>query len=121
MVKMHRMTALIALAGDMQNVAHRTSSDPVSYPEIAVLQEVHGENAVVEFQIIDDVDTTPAAEKARLLSRYGAVVETVYPGRNPQMDFTDPTVADQKAETIDDVKNDTPAKADADPFAKPAK
>ncbi|MFT7754550.1 UNVERIFIED_CONTAM: hypothetical protein ODX46_00065 [Salmonella enterica subsp. enterica serovar Enteritidis] len=91
MTKMHMATALIALAGDITNVVNRSISNPVSWPEIAVLQEGHGEQCIQEFAVCEEVETTAAAEKARLLLKYGAVVEVVYPGRNPQMDFVDPT------------------------------
>ncbi|MCE3544593.1 hypothetical protein LXJ56_30910, partial [Escherichia coli] len=48
-----------------------------------------------------------AAEKARLLQKYGAVVEVVYPGRNPQMDFVDPTYKPAKSSETKKTKGKT--------------
>ncbi len=121
MPKMHLMTALVALAGDITNVVNRSASNPVSYPEIAVLEAVHGEGCIVEIEFHSETDTTVTAEKARLIEKYGAVVETVYPGRNPQMEFVDPTVkAAKAAKAGKGDKDKEPEKTEdaaADPFA----
>ncbi len=126
MTKMHMATALIALAGDITNVVNRSISNPVSWPEIAVLQEVHGEQCIMSFAVCDEVETTAAAEKSRLLQKYGAIVEDVYPGRNPQMEFVDPTFktakvsepkkTKAKTETVSEDTTDTEG-AGIDPFA----
>ncbi len=123
MATVHILTAQIALAGDITNVAHRTPSDPVTYPELMVLEEIHGEGSIRECAVIGEKETTAAAEKSRLLQRYGAIVEHVYPGRSPQMELTDPTYKPAKvgkgkgkSEDKTDDKSGEP-EDDADPFA----
>lgn len=111
MAKIHILTAQIALAGDITNVAHRSASNPVTYPELLVLEEIHGEGSIRECTVIGEQETTAVAEKSRLLQRYGAVVEQVYPGRSPQMEMIDPTYKPAKADKADKpVKADKPAK-----------
>lgn len=84
---MHLCTAYVMLAGDQGQVVFRGEHDPVSWPEIGVLQVLHGEDSVYNIEVINEVDTTRQAEKRRLAEIYGeTVVENVYPGRSPMME-----------------------------------
>lgn len=89
---MHLVACIIALGGDTGQLLHRGPHDPVSWPEVGVLQMIHGEDAVTDFTVVsEDDDATRQSEKLRLVSIYGAgIVEQVYPGRNPMMELTMP-------------------------------
>jgi len=114
MAKIHLLSASIALAGDITNVAIRSASNPVTYPELLVLQEIHGEGCIRDCEVIGERDTNVVAEKARLVQKYGAVVEQVYPGRSPQMELVDPTYKPAKAEKPNKPKADTKTDAKAE-------
>lgn len=87
---MHLCTAYIALGGDTDNVVFRGPYDPVSWPEIGLLQFLHGEENVYNAEVVSDVPTRPQAEKERLRVIYGDVVEQVYPGRAPMLEMEMP-------------------------------
>jgi hypothetical protein len=84
------VNCLVALGGDRGNSVPKTR---VTAAEIAVLQAIHGEDAVFEIEYIGDEDAlelpkiSRRAELERLKNRYAArnednllIVEKVYPG-----------------------------------------
>lgn len=88
---MHLCTAKIMLGGDALNVMHRGEHDPVSWPEIGVLQHLHGEESVFEIKVCGEMDTSRTAEKERLTNIYGRdILEIVYPGRAPVLEMEMP-------------------------------
>lgn len=90
---MHLCTAKIALGGDTGNVVHRQAHKPVSWPEVGLLQWMHGEESVFDVEVCGEVEATRAGEKARLVEKYGRdVVEMVYPGRAPMLEMEMPGV-----------------------------
>ena len=61
------LTCHVALAGDITQVVHRHAHAPVTYPELIVLQFLHGETAVTEiFDCGRTEDRTAAEEIQRL-------------------------------------------------------
>jgi len=71
----------------------RDAFNPISYPELEVLRHVHGDDAVLDVVVIAEVDQSAREEKERLQLKYGAaVVEDVFPGKNPQMELRAPKV-----------------------------
>jgi hypothetical protein len=70
----------------MRMVVVRDAFNPVSYPEIEVLRFIHGDDAVLDVKAIAKVEQSEREEKERLSLKYGTTtLETVFPGRNPQM------------------------------------
>lgn len=91
---MHLCSAYIALGGDTNNVVYRGPDNPVSWPEIGVIQFIHGEEAVYNIELVDEREVSRSAEKQRLADLYGVVnVEHLYPGRSPVMEMEMPGVA----------------------------
>jgi len=85
---MHFCTAYVALAGDDQQVVFRGLYSPISWPEIEVIRQMHGDDAVRQAQPFVRVEQSPRAEKERLGLIYGEMVDKqVYPGRNPTMEM----------------------------------
>lgn len=88
---MHFCTAEIRLSGDMRNTVARGLHNPVSWPEIEVLRALHGHDAVLNPKPFIHVNQTAKGEKERLRLIYGnAVIEDIFPGRNPQMELDAP-------------------------------
>ena len=67
---MHFCTARIAIAGDHQNVYSATEFDPISWPEIAVLQYLHGDQSITEVVPFAVAAQTSREERSRLAEKY---------------------------------------------------
>jgi hypothetical protein len=81
----------IALGGDPANIIYRGPDLPVSWPEIRVLQHLHGEDNVFDCEYVGSESVTSQAEKMRLLGLYGAeAVNICFPGSRPMMDMEFP-------------------------------
>lgn len=89
---MHLVQAYVALGGDPQNVVHRGPDNPVTWPEVGVLQLIHGEEAVFNVEPVRTIARTPREEKVRLTGIYGGVVENLYPGVGQGMETLMPGV-----------------------------
>jgi len=97
---MHFCRAHIAIGGDMNNIYYAGDFAPVSWPEIQVIQHVHGDHAVDQIEPFAWVDQSPREERIRLLEKYGeAAVSAVYAKQNPaEMDA--PGVVKLKVGTV---------------------
>ena len=87
---MDYVTAKIALGGDQMNIMHRGADSPISWPEVRVLQHIHGDDCVFDCDFAGSEPSSAQMEKMRLLGIYGAeVVNLIYPGARPmiEMDF----------------------------------
>ena len=88
---MDYVTAMIQLGGDAQQVLYRGPERPVSWPEVTVLQFLHGDTSVYDCEFVVDEPTTVQREKQRLIGIYGAeAIANVYPGARPFMEMTFP-------------------------------
>lgn len=113
-------SVLVALAGDNGNTVTKTNVTP---SEIAVLQRIHGPDAVSEITIIGEVTRTDRAERARLSEAYGKasvnnefqspVVDQIFPGIAARMfqTFAELELADQQFAREQDVIAAAPAEA----------
>jgi len=90
---MHFCTAEILLGGDDRNVMTRTEFNPVSWPEVEVLQVVHGSDSVRNVRPFVSVPQTPRAERDRLANIYGGEPLAVrWGGLNPPQEMEAPRV-----------------------------
>jgi hypothetical protein len=81
----------VALGGDSNNVLYRGPDVPVSWPEIRVLQHLHGEDNVFDCEFVRSEHAVAQAEKMRLLGLYGSeAVNICYPGARPMMEMDFP-------------------------------
>ena len=81
----------IALGGDPNNVLYRGPDVPVSWPEVRVLQQLHGEDNVFDCVFERAEQATVQGEKMRLLGLYGSeAVGFCYPGSRPMMEMEFP-------------------------------
>jgi hypothetical protein len=86
----HLCSCKIVLGGDPGSIVVREAlSNPVPWPEVMVLQSMHGEDAVYDIKPVGlMVRGTPYSEKLRMISIYGMdVVDAVYSGRSPSIEF----------------------------------
>ena len=88
---MHFCTGHVAIGGDTRNIMYRDEFDPVSWPEIEVLREIHGFDAVTDVKPFVDVNQSPRAERDRLAMKYGdEVLATRWGGKNPPTELVAP-------------------------------
>jgi len=83
----HICACKIVVGGDAGTVVVREAhTNPVPWPEISILQSLHGEDAVFDIKPIGLIERlTPMMEKQRMASVYGFdEVDRVYPGRSPK-------------------------------------
>lgn len=78
----------VALGGDLRNVLHTTN---LTWPEVCVMSEVHGENAVSNIVVTHTGEIDPRAEIERMRFTYPApAMQALYPGANPNIKFEAP-------------------------------
>jgi hypothetical protein len=95
---MHFCTCIVSLSGEDTQRVHRGFHAPVSWPELDVIQVIHGEGALAEVRPFVSVDQNARDERERLSRIYGReIVEggnpqivPVYPGRIPTMNLEAP-------------------------------
>jgi hypothetical protein len=81
---MHFCKADIALGGGTDNIYHAGYFAPVSWPEVLLLQFLHGDDAVNNVEPFAQVDQAPKAERRRLLDKYGEkAILDVFARQNP--------------------------------------
>jgi hypothetical protein len=98
---MHFCTALVAIANDDQQVVARGFYDPISWPEVEVLRQIHGDQSVREVKPFVFVEQTAKAEKERLGLIYGGIVsDKVYTGRTPNMEMDAAELTEVPADTL---------------------
>ena len=88
-MQQHLCECFIDLLGEKHTVMWRGEPDLVPWPEIRVLMEVHGEQAIYDIKPVAlGRRETPLREKERLVLKYGRdEVERVYAGKSFNMEF----------------------------------
>lgn len=97
---MQRANCLVSLGGDHGNSVPKNLCTAA---EIAVLREIHGDDAVNEIQPVDDIKRSNRDERSRLLAIYGAAR---YPDQKPIVETMFPGVAARVYETLDELDLD---------------
>lgn len=90
MAKMHWCACRLNLSGQGFTVHEFHQYDPVSWPEVQVLMLLHGDENVYDIKPVRIAEVDPAEEKRRLLGKYGAATEAVFPGRTFRMEMCMP-------------------------------
>ena len=87
MAKAHYCRCRVNLAGQGCHIVIYDEHNPETWPEVQVLQQLHGTENVMDIMPIALTDIVPSREKDRLVAEYGyRVVETVFPGRTFRME-----------------------------------
>ena len=83
----------VALAGDPEQVVVRHRGNPIVFPELIVLQQIHGEDAITDIHVVGEWDATQQEVRERLRLIYGAkVVTEIFPGAQPRLPMADGTL-----------------------------
>ena len=77
---MDYVTAKIALGCDVANVMCRGPDRPVSWPEVTVLQFLHGDDAVYDCEFVSSEVQSAQAEKRRMLGISIAILVVIVIG-----------------------------------------
>jgi hypothetical protein len=86
--KIQYCTCKVNLAGQNCHTVHYDQYNPVTWPEVQVLQALHGDENVMDIMPVGVGEVWPTDEKNRLLTLYGhRVVESCFPGRNFRMEY----------------------------------
>src|SRR4051812_6362929 len=80
----------VALAGEKDIVVSRHRGCPVAFPELLILQYLHGPEAITEIAVVGEWDTSNSEmlEQLQVLYHEEAVTK-VFPGNRPQMPLGD--------------------------------
>lgn len=71
----------VAIAGDQRQVVPITEDSPITFPEMCILQSIHGVDAVTDVFEVGFVNRTTSEERKRLSEKYTPKpVESVFPG-----------------------------------------
>lgn len=82
MAKIHHCTCRINLSGQNCHIVHFNEFNTVTWPEVQVLMQLHGDENVMDIVPVKIGNVVPSHEKDRLISLYGfRVVEACFPGR----------------------------------------
>jgi hypothetical protein len=93
MSKFQLLRCEIALGGDREQIVARHRSNPVVFPEMLVLQHLHGEDAVQDVAVVGEWDASNDQVLERLRSIYPAkAISDVFPGTKPKLPFGDGTI-----------------------------
>jgi hypothetical protein len=86
--KIHYCKCRINLSGQNYHTVVYDEFNPVTWPEVQVLMQLHGEENVMDIQPVSIGEAWPSSEKERLVQIYGyRVVESCFPGRAFRMDL----------------------------------
>lgn len=91
----HLLRCMVALGGGEQpdTVVYRDRTRPIVFPELPILQYIHGENAVTEIHVVGQWDTTNDEVLARIRQIYDPdVVKEVFAGARPRLPLSDASI-----------------------------
>lgn len=97
---MQRANCLVSLGGDHGNTVPKNLCTAA---EIAVLREIHGDDAVNEIEPVDDIKRSNRDERGRLVAIYGSAK---YPDQKPIVETMFPGVAARVFETLGELDLD---------------
>ena len=87
------LRCLVAIGGDQGNQVYRDRSRPIVFPELPLLQFIHGEDAVTEIHVVGQWDTTNDEVLARIQQIYSPeTVREVFPGTRPRLPMADASI-----------------------------
>lgn len=88
------LRCLVTLAGEQPGTqVYRDRTRPIVFPELPILQNLHGENAVEEVYVVGTWDATNDEVLGRLRSIYQPeVIQAMFPGARPRLPTGDATI-----------------------------
>jgi hypothetical protein len=93
MAEYQLLRCAVALAGDREQVVVRGRHDPILFPELIVLQYIHGEDAITDVHVVGTCEMALDEAWTRMITLYGEEpVKQVFPGARPTVPRMDRTV-----------------------------
>jgi hypothetical protein len=87
------LRCVVALGGDKGNTVERHRLDPIAFPELLLLQFMHGEDAIDDIAVVGDWPAGNDQVLQRLRVLYPAeVMDKVFPGTRPRLPLGDSTI-----------------------------
>ena len=87
------LRCVVALGGDTGNTTYRDRTRPIVFPELPILQFMHGQDAVTDVFVVGTWETTNDEVLQRLQVLYTPeVVVEVFPGARPRLPEGDPSI-----------------------------
>jgi hypothetical protein len=75
----HLLRCMVALGGDKDNIVYRHRGIPIVFPELPILQFIHGEDAITDIAVVGQWETTNDEVLRRLNALYAPeVIKEVY-------------------------------------------
>ena len=89
----HLLRCMVALGGDQGNTVYRHRGRPIVFPELPILQFIHGEEAITDVHVVGTAEMTNDEVLQRLQTLYQPeTVQAVYPGNRPRLPVSDSTI-----------------------------
>jgi hypothetical protein len=89
----HLLRCMVALGGDQGNQVYRHRDRPIVFPELPILQFIHGEEAITEIFVVGTWEASNDEVLQRLQTIYQPeTVQAVYPGNRPRLPVSDASV-----------------------------
>lgn len=89
----HLLRCVVALGGDQGTTVYRDRSRPIVFPELPILQQIHGADAVTEIHVVGTWEASNDEVLQRLNSIYSPeAVQVVFPGARARLPLSDPSV-----------------------------
>jgi len=93
MAKFQLLRCSVALGGDTDNIVVRHRGNPIIFPELLMIQFLHGEDAVTDVHVVGTCEMSQEEALTRLRIIYMAEeVAKVFPGARPRLPMSDPSV-----------------------------
>jgi hypothetical protein len=114
----HLLRCLVAIGGEREGTTvYRDRTRPIVFPELPILQFLHGEEAVTEVHVVGQWDTTNDEVLLRLQTIYDPdVIKEVFPGARPRLPLSDPSIPKC---TLPVYRPSSPRPANPDPTLRP--
>jgi hypothetical protein len=89
----HLLRCMVALGGDQGNTVYRHRGRPIVFPELPILQFVHGEEAITDIAVVGTWEASNDEVLMRLATIYQPeTVQAVFPGARPRLPVSDPSI-----------------------------
>lgn len=93
MAQFQLLRCSVALGGDTDNIVVRHRGSPILFPELMMLQFLHGEEFVTDVHVVGTCDMAQDVALTRLKALYKEeVVAKVFPGARPRLPISDRSI-----------------------------
>jgi hypothetical protein len=89
----HLLRCNVDLGDDHSIIVYRDRTRPIVFPELQILQYIHGEDAVTEVHVVGQWETNNNEVLQRLIDTYPPeTIQAVFPGNRPRLPMSDPSI-----------------------------